>query len=108
LEGGKSMNDVTFIILKLVISVCAALITAYVIPYIKTLRQDKRYASLLDMVEIAVKAAEQSLKNETGEFKKSEVLAFVAHWMDEKGIYISTEQLDQLVEAAVFAMKQGE
>ena len=101
------MNEVTFIILKLVISVCAALITAYVIPYIKTLRNDKRYASLLDIVEVAVKAAEQSLKNETGEFKKSEVLAYVAHWMDNQGIYIDTEQLDQLVECAVYQMKQG-
>lgn len=102
------MNDVTFILLKIVISVCAALITAYVIPYIKTLRNDKRYASLLDMVEVAVKAAEQSLKNESGEFKKSEVLAYVAHWMDEKGIYVDTEQLDNLIECAVYQMKQGE
>lgn len=100
------MNDITFIILKLVISVCAALITAYVIPYIKTLRNDKRYASLLDAVEVAVRAAEQSLKNETGEFKKSEVLTFCAHWMDEHGIYISQEQLDHLIECAVFQMKQ--
>lgn len=100
------MNDVTFIIMKLVISICAALITAYVIPYIKTLRNDKRYASLLDMVEVAVKAAEQSLKNETGEFKKSEVLAYVAHWMDENGISITQEQLDNLIECAVYQLKQ--
>lgn len=100
------MNDITFIILKLVISVCAALITAYVIPYIKTLRNDKKYASLLEMVEVAVKAAEQSLKNETGEFKKSEVLSYVAKWMDEHGIYVDADQLDQLIEAAVFAMNQ--
>ena len=100
------MNDVTLIVLKIVISVCAALITAYVIPYIKTLRNDKRYESLLEMVEVAVKAAEQSLKNETGEFKKSEVLNFVSKWMDEHGIYVDTAQLDQLIEAAVFAMRQ--
>lgn len=100
------MNDITFITLKVVISVCAALITAYVIPYIKTLRNDKRYASLLDMVGVAVMAAEQSLKNETGEYKKSEVLAYVAHWMDEHGIYVDTEQLDRLIECAVFRMKQ--
>lgn len=102
------MNDVTFIILKLVISVCAALITAYVIPYIKTLRNDKRYASLLDMVEIAVRAAEQSLKNETGEFKKSEVLAYVCHWLETNGIRVEMEQLDKLIECAVYQMNHGE
>jgi LL-H family phage holin len=100
------MNDVTFIILKLVISICAALITAYVIPYIKTLRNNKRYASLLDIVEVAVKAAEQSLKNETGEFKKSEVLAYVCHWLEQNGIKVEMEQLDKLIECAVYQMKQ--
>lgn len=101
------MNDVTFIILKLVVSVCAALVTVYLIPYIKTLREDKRYAQALDIVQTAVRAAEQSLKNESGEFKKSEVLTFCAHWMDEHGIYISQEQLDHLIECAVFQMKWG-
>ena len=101
------MNDATFIILKLVVSVCAALVTVYLIPYIKTLREDKRYAQALDIVQTAVRAAEQSLKNESGEFKKSEVLTFCAHWMDEHGIYISQEQLDHLIECAVFQMKWG-
>lgn len=100
------MNDITFMLLKVVISVCTALTTAFLIPYLKTLRSDKRYAQLFEMVEVAVKAAEQSLKNETGEFKKSEVLAFVAHWMDEHGIKIDQAQLDNLIESAVYQMKQ--
>lgn len=101
------MNDITFIILKLVISVCAALITVYVIPYLKTLRQDRRYASLFDAVEVAVKAAEQTWKSETGEYKKSEVLTYVAHWMEENGIKVTQEQLDQLIECAVYRMKNN-
>lgn len=100
------MNDITFIILKVVVSICAALVTVYLIPYLKTLQQDRRYASLLDMVEIAVRAAEQSLKAETGEFKKSEVLAYVCHWLENNGIKIDMEQLDKLIECAVYQMKQ--
>jgi len=100
------MNDITFMILKIVISICAALVTVYLIPYIKTLKEDKRYGQLLDMVEVAVKAAEQSLKNESGEFKKSEVLSYVAKWMQENGIKVTQEQLDQLIECAVYQMKQ--
>ena len=100
------MNDVTFIILKIVVSICAALITVYVIPYLKTLRQDKRYASLLEMIEVAVRAAEQSLKNETGDFKKSEVVSFVCHWLETNGVKIDMEQLDKLIECAVYQMKQ--
>jgi hypothetical protein len=58
------------------------------------------------MVEIAVRAAEQSLKNETGEFKKSEVLAYVCHWLEQSGIKVEMEQLDKLIECAVYQMKQ--
>lgn len=100
------MNDVTFMILKMVISVCMALVTVSLIPYIKTLKEDKRYDQLISMVETAVKAAEQTWKSETGEYKKSEVLTYVAHWMEENGIKVTQEQLDQLIECAVYRMKQ--
>ena len=100
------MNDVTFMILKMVISVCMALVTICLIPYIKTLKEDKRYDQLISMVETVVKAAEQTWKSETGEYKKSEVLTYVAHWMEENGIKVTQEQLDQLIECAVYRMKQ--
>lgn len=101
------MDQITFDILKIVISICTALITVYAVPYLKTLRQDKRYASLIDMVEVAVKAAEQTIKGKgEGDLKKAEVIAFVSDWMEEHGIKISQDQLSQLVEAAVFQLKQ--
>lgn len=101
------MEDITMMILKVVVSVCAALITVYVVPYLKTLRQDKRYASLMDMVEVAVKAAEQTIKEPgQGDYKKAEVIAFVSDWMTDHGIKISQEELSQLIECAVFQMKQ--
>lgn len=101
------MEDITLMILKVVVSVCAALITVYVVPYLKTLRQDKRYASLMDMVEVAVKAAEQTIKEPgQGDYKKAEVIAFVSDWMMEHGIKISQDELSQLIECAVFSMHQ--
>lgn len=102
------MNDITFMVLKIVVSICAALVTVYVVPYLKTLRQDKRYSSLVDMVEIAVKAAEQTIKGKgEGELKKAEVVAFVSDWMKEHGVKISQDELNQVIECAVFQMKQG-
>lgn len=101
------MEDITMMILKVVVSVCAALITVYVVPYLKTLRQDKRYASLMDMIEVAVKAAEQTIKEPgQGDYKKAEVIAFVSDWMMEHGIKISQDELSQLIECAVFSMHQ--
>lgn len=100
------MNDLTFNILKIVVSVVAALVAVYVIPYLKTLKDNEKYASLVDMVQVAVYAAEQTIKT-GGEFKKSEVTAFVSNWLRGKGMEISAEQLSQLIESAVFQMKRG-
>lgn len=101
------MNDVTLTILKIVISVCSALITIYLIPYIYTLKEDKKYASLVAMVEVAVKAAEQTFRESgQGAAKKEEVIKFVSEWMNSKGVTISQEQLSQIIECAVYQLKQ--
>jgi LL-H family phage holin len=105
------MNDITFAILKIVVSVCAAILTYvltyYVVPYIKTLCQEKRYKALFDAVMTGVQAAEQTIKEPgQGDYKKAEVIAFVSDWMMEHGIKISQDELSQLIECAVFSMHQ--
>lgn len=100
------MSDVTFMILKIVISICAALITAYLVPYIHELKKDKRYGQLLDVIEIAVKAAEQVIGDGKGALKKSEVTSYVNGWLKNAGLKITDDQLEHLIEAAVYAMKQ--
>jgi LL-H family phage holin len=99
------MDEFTMMILKIVIAVCAAVITYYVVPYIKTLKEDARYAAVLEMIEIAVRAAEQVIKG-NGALKKSEVVKFITDWTERNGINISEDQLDQLIEAAVYDLKQ--
>ena len=98
------MNDLTFNILKLVLSVVAALVGVYLVPYIKNRHADERYAKLVAMVEVAVHAAEQTIGSGEGKLKKEEVMKFVLKWMSENGIKISEEQLDQIIEACVFNM----
>lgn len=101
------MNNVTFEILKIVVALCAALVTVYVVPYLNDLKKDRRYAALLEIIDVAVRAAEQVLKDESGQFKKAEVVKFVREWLERNGIGIMEDQLDQLIEAAVWQMKQG-
>lgn len=100
------MSEITFNILKIIVSVCTALITLYVVPYVYTLKEDKKYASLIAMVEVAVKSVEQTIGGGQGSLKKSEVIDFVSRWMEENGIKITQEQLSQLIECAVFQIKQ--
>lgn len=101
------MNNITFEILKIVIALCAALITAYLIPYIDAMRQDQKYAALLEIIDVAVRAAEQVIGEGKGKLKKGEVIGFVRDWIATKGLKITDAELDQLIECAVFEMKEG-
>lgn len=102
------MNDFTFNLLKIVVSVVAALLAVYLIPYIRNKLKDDKYAQLLAIVEIAVRAAEQTIKGSgQGVVKKEEVMVFVTGWMNDHGFIISQSQLSQLIEAAVFNMNKG-
>lgn len=101
------MNDITFNILKIVVAICTALISAYLIPYIRTQLHDKKYENLLTIIEVAVRAAEQTITGSgQGKIKKEEVVQFVTAWMIEHGIMITQEQLSQLIEAAVYNMNR--
>lgn len=103
------MNELTFIILKIVISVAAAVISAYIIPLIKEKIAEIKDRRLYDAVEKAVRAAEQIIKGSgMGHVKKDEVINYVTAWMLQHGITITQEQLDQLIEAAVFSMNKKE
>ena len=102
------MNEVTSIILKIVVSIICALITGYLIPYLKTLRDDARWQRLINMVETAVEAAEQTVKEPgSGAEKKKMVLSFVSDWLTKQGIAVTEDELDKLVEAAVKKMNDS-
>ena len=96
------MNDVTFELLNIVISIAAALITLYLIPYLKSQTSTKQMDELVNMISIAVQAAEQTVQG--GKMKKAEVITFISGWMNNKGIKITDEQLDKLIESAVYSM----
>lgn len=101
------MNDLTFNVLKIVVSVVMALIAYYVIPYIKRRIESDRYNELLEMINVAVQAAEQSIKGKgMGELKKENVTTFIKSWLAQTGLEITNEQLDQLIEAAVFELNK--
>ena len=99
------MNDLTFNILKIVVAVATTMISVYVLPLLKEKLREAKYARLLEMVEVAVRAAEQTIKGSgMGSVKKDEVLKYVTKWMVDHGIQVTQEQLDQLVEACVYQL----
>lgn len=100
------MNDITFSILKIVVSIAAALIAVYAVPYLYALKDNEKLALVSSMVETAVLAAEQTIKT-GGAAKREEVMRFMTDWLNQKKIAITQEQLSQLLEAAVYELNQA-
>lgn len=90
------MIDLTPIV-QAVIALCAAFVTAVVIPYIKAKYTNEDISEFMVWVEIGVKAAEQIYKQTDGELKKQYVLTFLA----EQGYKVTEDEVDKAIEAVV-------
>ena len=97
-------RDILLEILKLAIMIVAALITRYVIPWLKAKTQNETMQSLVDLVTQAVLAAEQVHNSQTGAERKLIVTKFIKEILLQKNINISDEEIDMLIEAAVKEM----
>lgn len=101
------MNEMLFEILKAVLMLAIVLLTRYAIPYVKSLVEDSKYSWLAKWVELSVKSAEQTiLGNKTGAEKKAFVTDFIKKLLIQKNITISDEQLNTLIESAVYIMNK--
>lgn len=95
--------DITTII-EAAAALVAAVITAVVIPYIKSRTTAQQQAEINAWVKIAVTAAEQIYRGSgRGEEKK----AYVLNWLAEHGITLDEDRIDALIEAAVYELDHG-
>jgi uncharacterized membrane protein len=90
------MSEITFIILKIVVIIATTIITYYLVPYLKY-----KYASTI--IGDAVAAMEQTIVDKgMGSIKKQKVIEYTKKVI---GNALTEEQIDELIEAAVFAIK---
>ena len=82
-----------------VIALIAAIITAFVIPWIRSKTTAAQFEKIKMWVTVAVEAAEQ-LYTVSG--RGAEKKAYVVEFLNSKGFKIDAETLDKLIEAAVF------
>jgi hypothetical protein len=85
------------------IALIAAVITAFVIPWIKSKTTAAQFEKIETWVTIAVEAAEQIY---TGSGRGAEKKAYVVEFLNSKGFSIDAEALDKLIEAAVFNLPE--
>lgn len=96
----------------LIFGVCL-IVTRYLVPlimtWLKSKTNDNQYQLLIAVVESAVKALEQEYKNQhgAGATKKEAVIEYVKKYCSENGIEISDEQLDKMIESAVYGINSG-
>ena len=74
-----------------------ALVTAFLIPYIKAKLTTEQLSTLITWVDIGVSAAEQLFNSSEGEAKKQYVLNF----LESKGYKVYSDEIDKMIEAAV-------
>ena len=87
-------------IISAVIALISALVSAFLIPWLKTKIDANKLQTIKTYVEIGVKAAEQLYAATDGEEKKAYVINFLA----EHGIRFDVSTIGQLIEAAVLQL----
>lgn len=97
------MYDITPII-EAVAALIAALITAFLVPYIKSKTTAEQQKEINAWVKIAVSAAEQIY---VGSGRGEEKKAYVLEWLRAHGVTVDDEKLDAMIEAAVYELSQG-
>ena len=103
------MNENLFNIILTIIPVIGAIITYFVIPFIKSSVSEKQLAQYKEWAKLAVKTAEM-LWRETGhgEDKKAYVINFLNDMFNKNKVVITEEQINILIESAVKEMKEIE
>lgn len=90
-------------ILEAIVYLIIAIVGVFVIPYIKSKTTVEQQTEIAAWVKIAVKAAEQLY---TGCGRGEEKKQYVLNWLNERGIKVNTDELDAMIESAVFELNK--
>lgn len=94
-------RDIIMQALKLIIMIATALITTYLIPWIKSHTDSEKMYSVMRWAHEVVMASEQIYGAKTGPDKKKYAMALLRKVVDAAHITITDAELSTLVEAAV-------
>ena len=103
------MDERLFQIILALIPVLGAIITGFVIPYIKEKIGAERLAKYEYWASLAVRAAEMLwVESGSGKTKKQYVVDFLNNMFNKNKVIITEQQIEILVESAVKQMKLEE
>ena len=98
------MSNISYQIITLVISLIGVILTGLVVPWLRIKLTNEKLDSVQMWVNIAVAAAEQMFSEpKSGKYKKT----YVAEFLKTKGITITDQELDALIESAVYEINRA-
>lgn len=97
------MVDITHIV-QIFVALVVALISAFVLPYFRSITTAEQRSDVQAWVKIAVAAAEQLFK---GSGRGAEKKQFVLEWLYGHGMTVDDSQIDAMIEAAVYELGQA-
>ncbi len=90
-------------IMECVITLLGAIVSAFLIPYIKANLSDSKRSQLIFWIKTAVKAAEQLYGSKTGQQKKEYVVSFLL----SKGLVFDIDEVTALIESEVYRLTES-
>ena len=102
------MNTQTFMTIALsIISIAGALVSAYLIPWIKNNISAKDMETIVFWVRFAVRCADQLFTPEQWQEKKKYVTAYIIDMAKKIGINLTEQDINVLIESAVNEIHHG-
>lgn len=101
------MNDILFTVVQCVVLVLSVIVSRYLIPLVKTKLMKYQHEEIYNIALEGVRGVEQVIGGGKGKEKKEKVIKYVLSYAHNRGINITSEQIDLLIESAVFAMDGG-
>lgn len=98
------MENVSYQIITLLISLIGVVLTYFVVPWIKSKTTTQQLDMIKLWVNIAVAAAEQM---KAAGLIKDDKKAYVIKFVRDKGVTITDKELDALIEAAVYEINKA-
>lgn len=97
------MTDITNVV-SAVITLLVAVITTFLIPYLKEKVDAEKFEKIKAWTKVAVEAAEMIYN---GPGRGAEKKAYVLEYLNSKGYKLDSDTIDKLIESAVLELKKS-
>lgn len=97
----------TEIIIKFAVTIIGAILTAFVIPWIREKIDESKLDKLLEFTDLAVRYAEQVYTPDQWQEKKETVYEYILEKAESIGLNLTEKDINLLVEGVVHEIKKG-